>query len=90
MPQICPLLTGGVQIEWLVGGASLEIEIGPSGDMGLLGVDAAGNVAVEGDHPDPHGSPELITPALEHLSAPPGQSGPLSVPGHSRRRIASS
>jgi hypothetical protein len=31
-PQIFPLSNGGVQVEWLAGGESLEIEIGPQAD----------------------------------------------------------
>jgi len=68
-PQIFPLPNGGVQVEWLAGGESLEIEIGPQNTVGVLGLDAAGNVLVEGDYPDPHGSSELIMAARKHLSA---------------------
>ena len=68
-PQIFPLPNGGVQIEWLAGGESLEIEIGPGNNVGVLGMDAAGIVLVEGDYPDPHGSSELIMSARKHVSA---------------------
>jgi hypothetical protein len=80
-PQIFPLSNGGVQVEWLAGGESLEIEIGPQGDVGILGLDAAGNVLVEGDYPDPHGSSELIMAARKHLSA---LSGAVRAAGSSR------
>ena len=80
-PQIFPLSNGGVQVEWLAGGESLEIEIGPQGDVGILGLDAAGNVLVEGDYPDPHGSSELIMAARRHLSA---LSGAVRAAGSSR------
>ncbi len=68
-PQIFPLPNGGVQVEWLAGGESLEIEIGPKNNVGVLGSDAVGNVLVEGDYPDPQGSSELIMSARKHLSA---------------------
>ncbi|HYN74183.1 MAG TPA: hypothetical protein VES60_16930 [Nakamurella sp.] len=80
-PQIFPLSNGGAQVEWLAGGESLEIEIGPQGDVGILGLDAAGNVLVEGDYPDPHGSSELIMAARKHLSA---LSGAVRAAGSSR------
>ena len=68
-PQIFPLPNGGVQVEWLAGGESLEIEIGPQNTVGILGLDPAGNVLVEGDYPDSHGSSDLIMSARKHLSA---------------------
>ncbi len=80
-PQTFPLSNGGVQVEWLAGGESLEIEIGPQGDVGILGLDAAGNVLVEGDYPDPHGAYELIMAARRHLSA---LSGAVRAAGSSR------
>lgn len=50
-PHVVPLTNGGVQLEWVVGGESLEIEADPDGEVGVLGVDAAGNVLVEGELP---------------------------------------
>jgi hypothetical protein len=67
-PQIFPLPTGGVQVEWLAGGESLEIEIGPQNTIGILGLDAAGNVLVEGDYPDPRGTSDRIATAPRSVS----------------------
>src|SRR5664279_237152 len=79
--QIFPLPNGGVQVEWPAGGESLEIEIGPQNTVGILGLDAAGNVLVEGDYPDPHVTSELILAARKHLSA---LSGAVRAAGSSR------
>lgn len=54
-PQVFPLPNGGVQVEWLAGNESIEVEIGPRGQVGILGMDGAGNLLVEGEYPDPHG-----------------------------------
>lgn len=51
-PQVFALVNGGVQAEWLVAGESLEIEVGPTGDVGILGMDADGETLVEGDFPN--------------------------------------
>ena len=67
-PQIFPLPNGGVQVEWLAGGESLEIEIGPQNTIGILGLDAAGNVLVEGDYPDPRGTSDRIATAPRSVS----------------------
>lgn len=55
-PQVFPLATGGVQIEWLVAGNSFEVEVSPDGAVGILGTDATGKVAVEGEFPGPDGT----------------------------------
>lgn len=66
-PQVFPLVNGGVQMEWLVNGESLELEVSPSGDVGVLGMDAAGNVLVEGDYPDLGSRPDFVVNARKHL-----------------------
>lgn len=68
-PQIFPLVNGGVQMEWLVNGDSLEVEVSPTGEIGVLGMDAAGNVLVEGDYPDPNGLSDFVGTARKHLHA---------------------
>lgn len=68
-PQVFPLVNGGVQMEWLINGDSLEVEVSPTGEVGVLGMDAAGNVLVEGDYPDPIGLSDFVVTARKHLRA---------------------
>lgn len=49
MPQMFPLPDGGIQLEWLIDGNGLEIDIAPSGDIGILGVDRSGFGRVDGE-----------------------------------------
>jgi hypothetical protein len=56
VPYVVPLESGGLQLEWLAGGQSFEIEVGPDGDVGVLGVDRAGNPIIEGEFPAPDGT----------------------------------
>lgn len=53
VPHVVPLNTGGLQLEWVFDGQSFEVEVGPDGDVGVLGVDAAGNPIIEGEYPAP-------------------------------------
>lgn len=55
-PCVVPLSTGGLQLEWIAGGQAFEVEVGPDGDVGVLGVDGAGNPIVEGEFPAPDGT----------------------------------
>lgn len=48
-PQVTPLSGGGVQVEWLVAGDSLQVEASPSGDLVVLGIDAGGTEVVDGE-----------------------------------------
>jgi len=41
-PHVFPLPDGGVQLEWLINGNGLEIEISPNGELSALGIDAGG------------------------------------------------
>lgn len=49
MPQLFPLPDGGIQLEWLIDGNGLEIDIAPSGEIGILGVDRTGFSRVDGE-----------------------------------------
>jgi len=53
-PQFFPLPDGGVQIEWHVDGASVEIEVDPMGAAHSLATDSSGSVLIdqEMDSPD--------------------------------------
>jgi hypothetical protein len=68
-PQIFPLPNGGLQLEWLAAGDGLELELNPRGAVGLLGVDAAGNVIVEADYPDDSDAASSLALARKHLAA---------------------
>ncbi|MGI8677387.1 MAG: hypothetical protein ACR2LX_01600 [Jatrophihabitans sp.] len=46
-PQVVPLATGGVQLEWLVAAHDLEIEFGPDGTAHILGSDAEGKITID-------------------------------------------
>jgi hypothetical protein len=46
-PHVFPLPDGGVQLEWLINGNGLEIEISPNGELGALGIDAGGLTQVD-------------------------------------------
>ncbi len=48
-PSIFPLGNGGLQLEWLISGHELEIELHPSGPMHALGVDVDDVVRVDED-----------------------------------------
>jgi hypothetical protein len=56
-PQITPLADGGVQVEWLVAGESLQVDASPAGDLVLFATDSGGAEIVEGEfnyfQPDP-------------------------------------
>ena len=41
-PQLTPLPDGGLQVEWLVAGQSLEVEVGPTGDVLVTALDDTG------------------------------------------------
>lgn len=58
-PHLVPLLTGSVQLEWHVAGASLEIELDRRGLPHFLAVDAGGNLVLD-DEP----APERMEPDL--------------------------
>lgn len=49
MPQLFPLPDGGIQLEWLIDGNGLEIDVAPSGEIGILGVDRVGFSRVDGE-----------------------------------------
>ncbi|HEU0072433.1 MAG TPA: hypothetical protein VFS30_00340 [Dehalococcoidia bacterium] len=51
-PQIVPTVTGGVQLEWHLGGVDLEIAIRPSGDAHVLFEDLGSGEEWEGWLPD--------------------------------------
>jgi hypothetical protein len=46
-PHVFPLPDGGIQLEWLINGDGLEIEISPNGELGALGIDAAGLTRID-------------------------------------------
>lgn len=73
-PHVVPLAHGGVQLEWIAGGQAFEIEVGPEGDVGVLGVDAAGNPIVEGEFPALH-SGAIIDDARKFLASMFGTPG---------------
>lgn len=56
VPHVVPLKSGGLQLEWVFDGQSFEVEVGPDGDVGVLGADAAGNPIIEGEYPAPDGT----------------------------------
>ena len=68
VPHVVPLASGGLQLEWVAGGQAFEIEVGPAGDVGVLGVDASGNPIIEGEYPAPDGTTFVID-ARKFLSA---------------------
>lgn len=47
LPQVFPLPDGGVQLEWLIDGNGLEIEVSPNGEVSALGVDAEGSTEID-------------------------------------------
>ncbi len=47
LPQTFPLPDGGIQLEWLIDGNGLEIEISPSGEVSTLGVDSHGVTQID-------------------------------------------
>jgi hypothetical protein len=46
-PHVFPLPDGGIQLEWLINGNGLEIEISPNGEFGALGIDAGGLTQID-------------------------------------------
>ncbi|MEV7136728.1 hypothetical protein [Streptomyces tauricus] len=46
-PQLFPLANGGIQVEWHVGGSSIEIEVSADGHSGCALADGEGEVEVE-------------------------------------------
>lgn len=46
-PQLVPLPSGGVQVEWHVGGNDLEIEVDAKGDLHVLAVTPTDEVAID-------------------------------------------
>jgi hypothetical protein len=52
VPQVFPLPSGGVQLEWLIAGNDLELEFAPDGHVYALGTDALDKVVLERDAPD--------------------------------------
>jgi hypothetical protein len=65
-PEILPVPSGGVQLEWLVGGVGLEVEVTPSGQVYAIGIDRHGKVELEGDAPD-RGGASLQSDVREYL-----------------------
>ena len=47
-PQVFPLPDGGVQLEWLIDGNGLEIEVTPAGVANALGVDSDELTQIDG------------------------------------------
>lgn len=66
VPQVFPLASGGVQLEWLIAGKDLEVESAPDGHAYVLGSDAEGKVVFERDAPDRSG-PEIRAETREFL-----------------------
>lgn len=59
-PQLTPLGDGGVQVEWRVGHALLEIEVASDGAVSLFGRDTDGRILLdEGDLNIPAGASHL-------------------------------
>jgi len=48
-PQFFPLPDGGVQVEWLIAGNSIEIEVEADGAIQVLAMNTAGDVVTEGE-----------------------------------------
>lgn len=67
-PHVVPLVSGGLQLEWISGRQAFEVEVGPEGDVGILGVDAAGNPIIEGEYPAPDGT-VFVNDARKFLSS---------------------
>lgn len=57
-PQVAPMSDGGLQVEWLVSGDFVRIDVPVSGEVFVLAEDAAGNVFADGEfdwrEPDRH------------------------------------
>ena len=69
-PQIFPLADGGIQMEWHVGGNSLEIEIDAIGEVHVLSVNSRGAVELEGVPADTSGLElRVARDTLNRLSA---------------------
>jgi len=70
-PQIFPLPTGGIQLEWLAAGDEIEIEIDASGVAHVLAESAGGDTIAEGEL-DPREQPDglivVVRQFLKHLS----------------------
>lgn len=49
-PQIAPLPDGGVQVEWLVSGNSVEINVDGRGEVTVLSSDDSGTPVFEAEH----------------------------------------
>jgi hypothetical protein len=47
MPHLFPLPDGGIQLEWLIDGNGLEIEVAPNGEISAIGTDAGGQTQVD-------------------------------------------
>lgn len=47
LPQLFPLPDGGIQLEWLIDGNGLEIDVAPTGEIGILGVDRDGRSHID-------------------------------------------
>lgn len=47
VPHVFPLPSGGLQLEWLIDGHGLEIEVSSDGQLGALGIDGQGQVQVD-------------------------------------------
>jgi hypothetical protein len=50
-PQITPTPDGGVVVDWLVGGRSVSVLVGPDGHADVLAEDGAGRTEFDGDYP---------------------------------------
>ncbi len=70
-PQLFPLPDGGVQIEWHVGGNSIEVEIDGGGEAHVLAQGSAGDIVAEGMIAPGEGGAQLLAARgfLQALSA---------------------
>jgi len=70
-PQFFPLPDGGLQVEWHVGGNSVEVEVDAQGEPHLLASTSDGTVIVEGVVALGEPDPRLLTARrfLQRLSA---------------------
>lgn len=72
LPQVFPLPDGGIQLEWLIDGNGLEIDVAPAGEIGILGVDRDGRSHIDVEaRPGTGGAPiEIARDYLREIAKP--------------------
>jgi hypothetical protein len=65
-PQIFPLTSGGVQIEWYAAGDEIDIDVDSHGIVHVLATTPSGETVIEGSA-DPHQPSQLLDDLTKHV-----------------------